>query len=288
MARIRRSGFTLVELLVVIAIIGILIALLLPAVQAAREAARRTKCCNNLAQMGVALQNYDGLYNVLPPGVVNPTGPIRNEPVGYHMGWLIRVLPFIEQDTTFKHVDFSAGAYDQQNAPVSKVKIGMFDCPTDPQDGVGHWMSNYAGCHHDLEAPIDGDQNGVMFLNSAVGSQAITDGTSHTIFVGEKKNDRFGLSWLSGTRATLRNTGTVINGTPVASEEFEAWEESLPSEAGIKPKLLVGGFGSHHPGGANFLLGDGSVTFLPETTAPKIYQQMGHRADGELMPPDFY
>src|SRR3954451_14542119 len=90
-------GFTLIELLVVIAIISVLIALLLPAVQAAREAARRVQCVNNLMQLGIALHNYESSYEMLPPGSVNPTGPIVNLPRGYHVSWMVQLLPFIEQ-----------------------------------------------------------------------------------------------------------------------------------------------------------------------------------------------
>src|SRR5829696_3130788 len=99
-----REGFTLIELLVVIAIIGVLIALLLPAVQAAREAARRSQCVNNLMQLGLALHNYESAHEVLPPGVVNPTGPIQNTPHGYHFSWLTQILPYIEQTNVHRHL----------------------------------------------------------------------------------------------------------------------------------------------------------------------------------------
>jgi prepilin-type N-terminal cleavage/methylation domain-containing protein/prepilin-type processing-associated H-X9-DG protein len=278
-------GFTLVELLVVIAIIGILIALLLPAVQAAREAARRTQCVNNLAQLGLAVQNYDAAHEVLPPGVVNPEGPIHSAPKGYHMGWLVQLLPFVEEQVTFNHVDFSVGAYDKKNAEVLKVEVSLFSCPSDPRFiGEDRWTSNYAGCHHDVEAPIDADNHGVFFLNSHVRSRDIPDGATHTIFLGEKRIDSDDLGWMSGTRATLRNTGTPINATPVKGmpkqngEDFSAVAAQAP-----QPDLYVGGFGSWHPGGANFSLGDGSVRFLSETVADQLYQQFGHRADGKLL-----
>src|SRR5213083_896811 len=101
----RHRGFTLIELLVVIAIIAVLIALLLPAVQQAREAARRTQCKNNLMQLGLALHNYEMAYELLPPGSINPTGPIRNESKGYHMGWMVQILPYIDQGNVFDHFD---------------------------------------------------------------------------------------------------------------------------------------------------------------------------------------
>jgi prepilin-type N-terminal cleavage/methylation domain-containing protein len=93
----QRPGFTLIELLVVIAIIAILIALLLPAVQQAREAARRCQCRNNVAQLGLALHNYELSYSGFPPGTVNPTGPIENKAEGYHVGWAVQLLPYLDQ-----------------------------------------------------------------------------------------------------------------------------------------------------------------------------------------------
>src|SRR4051794_30989678 len=98
----RRPAFTLIELLVVIAIIAILIALLLPAIQSSREMARRVQCSNNLLQLGVALGHYASTHQVLPPGVVNQTGPILNLPNGYHVGWAVQILPFLEQKSVHR------------------------------------------------------------------------------------------------------------------------------------------------------------------------------------------
>ena len=122
----RTSAFTLVELLVVIAIIGILVALLLPAVQAAREAARRMSCVNNLTQLALATQNYEMAFRVYPPGTINPTGPIEDKPEGYHHNWLSQLLPYMEETSVFRHIDFSVGVYDEKNLPVRKVFV---KCP---------------------------------------------------------------------------------------------------------------------------------------------------------------
>src|SRR5215210_2966360 len=111
-------AFTLVELLVVIAIIGILVALLLPAIQAAREAARRTNCVNNEVQVALAIHNYEFHFETLPPGVTNPAGPIRSEPEGNHVGWIVRILPYMEEIVLWKHFDASLGAYAPANAQV--------------------------------------------------------------------------------------------------------------------------------------------------------------------------
>ena len=126
----RSTGFTLIELLVVIAIIAVLIALLLPAVQQAREAARRTQCKNNLMQIGLALNNYMMAHEVLPPGTQDDVGPIQSkENGGYHMSWLTQILPFVEQQNVYEHIDFVVPVYDPLNVPVRQQRIATFLCP---------------------------------------------------------------------------------------------------------------------------------------------------------------
>src|SRR5437870_1360110 len=119
----KRSGFTLVELLVVIAIIGILVALLLPAVQSAREAARRVTCLNNIVQLNLATHGYEFHFEHLPPGVVNPDGPIRSEPQGTHVGWIVQILPYMEQNQLARRFDQAAGAYADKNGQVRAAQI---------------------------------------------------------------------------------------------------------------------------------------------------------------------
>ena len=132
-----RRGFTLIELLVVIAIIAVLIALLLPAVQQAREAARRTQCKNNVMQIGLALHNYMMAFEVLPPGTQNSTGPIQSkEGGGYHMSWITQILPYLEQQNVYSHIDFNRSVYDPANAPPRQQRIATFICPSDPGNGT--------------------------------------------------------------------------------------------------------------------------------------------------------
>lgn len=281
----QRKAFTLVELLVVIAIIGILVALLLPAVQAAREAARRVQCVNNLTQMALAIQNYDMAHRVLPPGTLDETGPINNVAEGYHYSWMTHILPYMEQTSTYRHIDFDVGAYDEKNAQVRAVRISSYQCPSSPYNSRELGVSHYAGCHHDVEAPIDEDNNGVFFLNSAVRYEDITDGSSHTFFVGEKMPDPDqDLGWISGTRWTLRNTGRPLDTLSSQRRPFQpsGYGEQIVLGPGADA-LYVGGFDSHHPGGANFAMGDGSVRFISQTMDMQAYQMYGNRADGKLM-----
>ncbi len=172
------QAFTLIELLVVMAIIGVLIALLLPAVQASREAARRVQCTNNLMQMGLALNNYESAYDVFPPGVVNPTGPIANTPQGYHASWIAQLLPYVDQRSTFNHINFNFGMYDKANLTVRAVSLRVLICPSDPgaSNAVDVTASSLAGNHHHTEAPIDVTNTGVLFLNSRIRTEDIEDG----------------------------------------------------------------------------------------------------------------
>jgi prepilin-type N-terminal cleavage/methylation domain-containing protein/prepilin-type processing-associated H-X9-DG protein len=324
----RTEGFTLIELLVVIAIISVLIALLLPAVQSAREAARRSQCVNNLMQIVLAIKNYESAHEVLPPGTVNPSGPIANVPKGYHHNWISQILPHLEHRNIKNHMNYHVSVYATENSTVRSVSLHVLNCPSDASVGANgsRWgttpatspapgtaislpvmTSSYAGVHHDREAPIDVNNHGVLFLNSAVRYEDIGDGASQTMFVGEHQIQLGDLGWASGTKATLRNVGEPINnskaallGLPMSRAAANVPDDSepvdSPSKKGAaaaakgeeKPADPVGGFSSSHSGGANFAFGDGSVRFLKSTAAPRVLQLLANRNDGEMLGADQY
>lgn len=307
---LNRSGFVLLELLSVIMVIVILIALLLPAVQQAREAARCTSCKNNLTQIGVALQNYQMAHLRLPPGTVNSQGPILNQPEGYHVGWIIQILPFLDEKAAFGSHDFKFGVYNPANLTTANYTPAVLQCPSSGRGGF-----NYVGCHNDSEAPIDVDNNGVLFLNSSIREKDLKDGRSYTIFVGEAIDGGF-LGWTSGTSSTLRNMGNKINYVDLnqgafpqaklygdfGAYHFEARPDDMLDEFDSQPKdsetegkkktltpeerkllLQVGGFSSAHNGGAHFCLGDSSVRFISENIHFEILKDLANRHDGNLI-----
>jgi prepilin-type N-terminal cleavage/methylation domain-containing protein/prepilin-type processing-associated H-X9-DG protein len=220
----RRSfaAFTLVELLVVIAIIGILVALLLPAIQASRESARRAMCTNQLGQLIMALHDFEAAHENYPAGTVDAAGPIKNIPVGHHISWIAHILPYIDESPLYNSIDLSLSAYHSKNDRARQASIDVLICPSNP---ANVWpYSNYAGCHHDKEAPIDANNSGVFFLNSRITRDDLRDGAAYTLFLGEKLIDDFDLGWLSGTAATLRNAGNQLNGGGRESP----WGPTLP------------------------------------------------------------
>jgi prepilin-type N-terminal cleavage/methylation domain-containing protein/prepilin-type processing-associated H-X9-DG protein len=311
-----RSAFTLVELLVVIAIIGVLVALLLPAVQSAREAARRASCANHLNQLILAVHNYEMAHRVYPPGTIDAKGPIVNAPIGYHHNWIIQILPYFEEQNLWKAIDKSVSVYHKKNAPLMTNEPVILNCPSSP---APRGTPCYAACHNDQEKPIDAKDNGVFFLNSFLRYDDVSDGSAHTIFLGEKIPDGWDLHWMSGTRATIRNAGSAISAMtfrgglprPRSPDEFAPELDKLmpaddenAADAAAAPAapvagpaaapasgpggpLFVGGFGSDHTGGAQFAFGDGRVQYLSVSISGTVLMQLANRKDGQVTPPNY-
>ena len=178
----------------------------------------------------------------------------------------------------YQHIDRAVGPYDKNNATVLAIKLAVLICPSADRVLPDQWpVSNYVGCQNDVEAPINSDNHGVLFLNSHISRNDVTDGVSHTIYLGEKITEPTDLSWMSGTRATLRNMGLPPRWGPP--------DVGKPSPA-EKNDLWVGGFSSEHPQQCNFLFGDGRTESLSTSTDLKVLQQLANRADGKLLEHD--
>jgi prepilin-type N-terminal cleavage/methylation domain-containing protein len=280
------SAFTLVELLVVIAIIGILVSLLLPAIQAAREAARRTECASNLKQIGVGLQNYHDTYGSFPPGILYWPGNLPNPNGDNQMwGWSTLILPFVEQQGLHDQMRVTGWTLRQllnnnANRPLVQTPLKVYRCTSDitpalptntPEptqfynngpnncpDPYHAATSNYMGIVGlwDLDEPlINGpDQNGVLYANSHVRLAEVLDGTSNTFAVGERNYKCSAGAWV-GTRNS--------NGGGNQGNRY------VLGRVSIRPNALWNtgcyeGFSSFHPGGLQFVLCDGSVKFINE------------------------
>ena len=286
----QRSGFTLVELLVVIAIIGILVALLLPAVQAAREAARRMSCHNNMKQIGLALHNYHDTYNAFPMGWIGlqaPNGPVyaQGDP-GW--GWGAHVLPFIEQRTAVSSFNDHLPITNVVNQAARDLHLPVYRCPSDANsqeffdlpDTGGSILArvptaNYVGMFGTRELAEclllgPGQQcvsDGSFYHNSSVRFRDFVDGTSNTLFVGERSSKIESSTWL----------GAV----PTADESF-ARILAITDHAPNDPGGHLDDPGSYHPAGTNFVFADGSVHLITETIDLTVYYGMVTIAGGEV------
>jgi prepilin-type N-terminal cleavage/methylation domain-containing protein/prepilin-type processing-associated H-X9-DG protein len=298
--RHRRAAFTLIELLVVIAIIGILLSLLLPAVQKVREAAARVQCMNNLKQIGLALHNYHGTHKHFPPGYT-AAGPYVDgaSDTAPGWGWAAFLLPELEQQNLYARINFSLPV---QNSPAIQAYVPVLLCPSDtPPDSPfpitdGSLMtlalaapSSYAATvGSDASDCADPTGNGVFYRNSATRLTDITDGASNTVLVGERAWVQTEGIWAGAPSGALCRAGPQ---NPWANATAPAPVLVLAHNNWINIRTDADGglddFSSTHFGGANLLFGDGSVRFLRSIIAEgqthRDFMAMGTRAGGEVI-----
>jgi len=319
----RHRAFTLIELLVVIAIIAVLISLLLPAVQAAREAARRTQCVNNLKQIGLALHNYHDTVGAFPPGYLSMMDPVTFDNDGPGWGWSSFSLGQMEQGPVYNSINFVLGIEFPANQTLRLTIVASFLCPTDPwrQDrftvvdstttgttpgapicdvassnyvgsvGSGDPSSLYPYIIDAGDSPPGRDNgNGLFFRNHSVKIAQVADGSSNTFAVGERSQNLSRATW----------AGAITNAAvPMVALQAEAGLDPEGSGALVlshtgeghgpnSPSGLAHGdqYWSMHPGGANFLFADGSVRFVKELVGYKIFQALATRAGGEILSAD--
>ena len=280
----RRLGFTLVELLVVIAIIGILVAMLLPAVQSARESARRIQCANNFKQIGLALHNYHDANSTFPPGAIQCEPHFMgNSCPGLYQGkdWSALILAYLEEHEVYDKWDLATdnqGIWTPANCLVGRTRVGTHICPSDVQDeiidkiggtcatptGRIEWWSASIGAVTDSNNAwhttgqvhtLHGD--GILFNLTSIPLRKVKDGTSQTLIVGEVTGNEAGSGhgWF-WPAFTCKTTAPGINGP-----------NTIPGGGEFLYVLANGyeaGFSSYHPKGAQFVLADGSVALINE------------------------
>jgi prepilin-type N-terminal cleavage/methylation domain-containing protein len=306
-------GFTLVELLVVIAIIGILVGLLLPAVQAAREAARRIQCSNNMKQMGLAFQNYESTHRTFPPGFISRvTGPWPgggNNPVpeaGPGWSFFAMILPQMEQPNLHSMIDFSLPITASNNQLARSTKVSAYQCPSDTwNQPVSLWptslgisdlaLASYIGClggGNPANAPgysalyEELPFNGMFHRNTAIKVRDITDGTSNTIGIGERAS----MFTPNGWAGVIPNAQTVFSPRIASSRRQTVGQTARPAITMATvhvrtggpnaPTGSPGGFWSPHTGGALFLLMDGSTQTISTNVDMTIFRALAGRDDG--------
>ena len=309
-SRHQKQGFTLIELLVVIAIIGLLIALLLPAVQAARESARRSQCFNNLRQIGVALQTYESAQRSLPSGYISEfTAGTANAPstdTGPGWGWAALLLDNMEESTLRGVLRFDLGIENAANSKYRTQRVNVYICPSDTLGPIFSAYkdvgtvdpalkicdvasANYVGMYGNSEPGIDGA--GLFFRNSHVRFREITDGTSHTIAVGERSHLLGEATWVGAVTGALLAPGPDDT-DGIGTFEIEHGSTMVLGQSGENfspgdPAGETDMFYSLHPGGVNFVFADAHVAFLATEIDPKLFEALSTRAAGDSVSGEF-
>ena len=258
---VKPAGFTLVELLVVIAIIGILIGMLLPAVQAVREAARRTQCANNLKQIGLALQNHHAAKQEFPVGTVEWRPFPGTDASKRQLAWSAFLLPYLEQGNVYEQLDFQQAFDAADNQAGASTVLSVFLCSSsvrksDQSEGRG--ACDYGGIYGERISSPNNPPKGVMLIDQAISIRDIKDGTSHTLIVAEDSKSPDG-QWINGRN--IFDQAFPINQAP-------AFENDIRSE---------------HSAGANGAFCDGSVRFLNESMDNQSLAAICTRALGEVV-----
>jgi prepilin-type N-terminal cleavage/methylation domain-containing protein len=282
------AGFTLVELLVVIAIIGMLVALLLPAVQSAREAARRSECANNIKQIGLAIHGYQLAKKVFPASNTDELFIWDNESPLPNHSWASVIMPYVELQTLSDRINFKTSSVDGVNRPAAGTIVSIYRCPSytgaeftdDPHYETGPFaIGNYVAIgatdvDHIWEASMKPE--GVIFPKAKIRPADVTDGLSKTVFIAESREEKMRV-WIDGR--TAANTSLRYDasfGEPGISLNYHPYYD----DGDIVSKYGPSGM---HPGGAYHLSGDGSVHFLRDTISVASYVALGTRAGGEVL-----
>lgn len=283
-----RHGLTLIELLVVMAIIAILIGLLLPAVQQAREAARRVQCRNNLKQLGLALHNYHSAHSLFPPGYLKKPDPVEGNASGF--GWLSMLLPQLDLTTIYHRFDWNVALFDPRNEQARLLQPVVVLCPAENYSAqrmlkmgtydfaMGCYVANFGP--GDMDADPD-DRRGLFSRNSSTSARDVTDGLSNTLAVGERTNGPFRLAHLHDTHTVYE---TVWSG---CVRQFDDVADEHPHMVLFQTGHVINDphsddrdLSASHIGGAFFLFGDGAARFIGENIDGGVYSRLGTRAEG--------